>query len=184
MRSVVIITIVLLSALIGLIYQTIGHRIDLKKYPRDYHELVEKYAEEYAVPEYVVYGVMKYESAFASNNVSEDGGVGLMSITQSEFDFMLKQTKENINYDALYGPETNIKYGVYMLSQLFAGFGDWDHVYAAKTVGLDEWRSWLDNASNYDEDGRFESVPDIEAEKAGETIAEYVKKYRKMYYND
>ena len=184
MRSVVIITIVALSVLIGLIYQAIWNRIDLKNYPRDNHSLVEKYAEEYGVPEYVIYGVMKYESSFASNNENADGGVGLMSITGEEFDWMLKQTKENLHYDALYGPETNIKYGVYMLSQLFARFGDWDYVYAAKTSSMAEWEAWLDDSANYDEEGAFIGIPDEEAESRGEKIAEYAKKYRKMYYND
>ena len=184
MRSVVIITIVTLSVLIGLIYQAIGNRIDRKNYPLFEHELVEKYADEYAVPEYVVYGIMKYESSFSSNNVNEDGGIGLMGITNDEFDFMLKQTKENLTYDSLYGPETNIKYGIYMLSQLFSKFGDWDHVYAAKTSDMDTWEAWLEDSSNYDEDGKFTTVPDAAATERSESVAEYVKKYRKMYYND
>ena len=183
-RSVVILTIVALSVLIGIIYQAVWNKIDLKNFPRAEHEIVEKYAETYGVPEYVVYGVMKYESGFASNNVNNDGGVGLMGITEDEFDFMLKQTKENIHYDALYGPETNIKYGVYMLSQLFARFGNWDAVYAAKTTDMATWESWLNDKANYDEDGAFLGVPDDEAAARSEKIAEYAKKYRHMYYGE
>ena len=61
-RSVVIITILILSMLCGYLYQFIGHRMDLKNHPREYEEFVEKYAAEYGVPEYVVDDVIHQES--------------------------------------------------------------------------------------------------------------------------
>ena len=40
LRSIIIITILILSVLIGYVYQTIWHHIDLMNYPQEYSELV------------------------------------------------------------------------------------------------------------------------------------------------
>ena len=58
-RSTAILSIAALSILIGVICQSVMHRIDLRSYPRTYSEYVSLYAEEYGVPEYIVYGVIK-----------------------------------------------------------------------------------------------------------------------------
>ena len=84
-RSVVIIVILCLSMCMGLLYQTVWHKIDLKNHPRDFSEYVSKYAAEYGVPEYILYAVIKTESDFESNKLSESGEVGLMQLSPETF---------------------------------------------------------------------------------------------------
>lgn len=182
-RSLVIITIILLSVLIGIIYDSVWKGIDRKSYPREYSEYVEVYSEKYGVPEYVIYGVIKYESNFDSGYRAEDGGVGLMGLSESEFDYLLRLEMASLDSDSRYGPETSIKYGSFLLAHLHAKFGSWDTVLAAKTVPVTEWEEWLRDSSCYDEEGVFVNVPDPEAMERGEKIAEYVQKYREMYYD-
>ncbi len=181
-RSVIIIAILIVSALVGLIYSMVWSKIDEQVYSREYSELVEKYAEEYAVPEYIIYAVMKTESGFDSGAVGEDGGVGRMGVYPEGFDEMLLMTREDLTGDALYGPETNIKYGTYRLSILYNRFEKWSYVYAAWNVDMDVSESWLDDDGNYNEDGIFVNVPNEDAVKLGEKLEKCVDKYREMYY--
>ena len=48
-RSAVIVVILVASICIGYIVNTLGHRIDIKKHPREYSEFVEKYSAEYGL---------------------------------------------------------------------------------------------------------------------------------------
>ena len=115
-RSVVIIVILCLSLGVGFLYQTIWHRIDLENHPIEFAEYVTKYAEEYGVPEYILYAVIKVESDFESNRLSEAGEIGLMQISPETFSWLLTLTKESLDPGILYDPETNIRYGAYLLS--------------------------------------------------------------------
>ncbi|MCQ2456308.1 MAG: lytic transglycosylase domain-containing protein [Clostridia bacterium] len=183
-RSAVIITIIILSVIAGFIGQKLFGLSDEKNYPRKYSEYVEKYAEEYGVPEYVVYGVIRYESSFTPSNENEDGQIGLMGIRASEFNAMLKMTMETVTDDALYGPETNIRYGTLYLSYLYNKFGKWDAVYAAKKAGIEAVDIWLSDSSNYDENGIFVNIPDETARTSAEKCSAAVRKYKEMYYEN
>lgn len=176
-------TIAILSIAIGALSQTILHRIDLKNYPTDYSEYVEKYSDEYGVPQYIAYAVIKYESSFKSNAVGDDGGIGLMGITADRFDSIMRSLGENLTSDALYGPETNIRYGMYELSELFSKYESWNFVLCAKAAGAQESEGWLADLSNYDENGTVTRIPESGLE-AGERLIDISVKYRELYFED
>ncbi len=182
LRSVIIITILVLSVILGLVISGIWNAVDKMVYPRDYSELVEKYSAEYAVPEHLIYAVIKSESSFDSGKTGEDGGVGLMGVFPEEFREMQAITKEKLTDDALYGPETNIKYGTLRLSVLYNTFENWDAVYAGWCVSLSDAKSWADDENCFNEDGDFVKVPDEMAVKLGEAIEKCAAKYRELYY--
>lgn len=89
-------------------------------------------AEEYAVPEEVIYAVMSVESNFKSDAQSSKGAIGLMQITPDTFTWLCsKNNASDTNPELLYNPETNIRYGTYFLSLLYSEFGVWDTAFAA-----------------------------------------------------
>ena len=114
-RSAVIITILLLAVLIGYLYSSVWHSIDLRSHPRDYSEFVETYAAAYGVPEDLIYGVILTGSEFRSNPVSADGRVGLMQLSDATFARLTRITKETLDPGILYDPETNSRYGTYRM---------------------------------------------------------------------
>lgn len=181
-RSIVIIAIILVSVLVGVIYDAVWRGIDRESYPREYSEYVERYSEQYGVPEYVIYGVIKFESDFDAGKLDEDGGAGLMGLSEDEFDYVLRLTKTSLVSDSRYGPETGIKYGTYYLAHLHSIFGNWKAVYAAKTVPVETWQSWIKDSANLGEGGTLENIPDGSAESRAKKIQAYVQKYREMYY--
>ena len=150
-RSVVIISILVLSVLCGLLFQLIWDHVDRVNYPREYSDYVDIYSYEYGVPEHVVYSVIKVESDFESGAVSEDGAVGLMQIMPDTFIWLTTENGEHLNSATLYDPKTNIKYGTYYLSKLYLQFGSWDEVFAAYNAGPDKVEEWLSD-ERYSED--------------------------------
>ena len=142
-RSIVIISILLLSMLCGFLFQLIWDKVDRINYPREYSDIVDVYSYEFGVPEHIVYSIIKVESDFESGAVSEVGAVGLMQLMPETFVWLTTENGENLDSATLYDPETNIKYGTYYLSKLYQQFGTWDEVFAAYNAGPTKVKKWL-----------------------------------------
>ena len=87
-------------------------------HPLQYSEYVEKYAQEYGLDKYVIYAVIKTESGFDPNAVSDTGARGLMQLMETTFDWVKFRLGEgdDITYEDMFDPETNIRYGSFFLS--------------------------------------------------------------------
>ncbi len=183
-RSIVIISIALLSILSGYIFQCIWDAMDESNYPREYKDYVEVYSYEYGVPEYVVYSVIKVESDFESGAVSDAGAVGLMQMMPSTFVWLTSENGENLDSGLLYDPKTNIKYGCYYLSKLYLQFGTWDEVYAAYNAGPTVVSKWLSD-EKYSHDGKsLDKIPYEETREYVEKVKKANEIYKKLYYED
>ena len=159
MRSIVIISILLLSVLCGFLFQVICDSVDRATHPLEYSDFVEVYSYEYGVPEYIIYSVIKAESDFESGAVSEAGAIGLMQMMPDTFVWLTTELSENLDSAMLYDPETNIKYGTYYLKKLYLQFGTWDEVFAAYNAGPTNVEKWLAD-DKYSSDGRtLDTIP-------------------------
>jgi soluble lytic murein transglycosylase len=185
-RSLTVILIAALAVAAGFIYDRIAWKIDEMNYPRpaEYLHMVGKYAKEFGVPEYIVYAVIRTESSFKSDSLSHAGAVGLMQIIPDTFDWIAFLRKEQAIPALLYDPETNIKYGTYLLSYLYNEFEDWDKVYAAYNAGIGITRDWLANPSYTDESGNLENIPYKETREYIKKVNEAVQIYKRLYYTE
>lgn len=124
-----------------------------KSYPLDYSEYVEKYSAENGLNKFLVYAVIKTESGFRSDAVSNVGARGLMQITEDTFDWIKYRLgdDETVYYD-MYDPETNIKYGCWFLGFLSEEFAGVDEVASAYHAGRGSVNEWLKN-KKYSSDG-------------------------------
>lgn len=184
LRSIVIISILILSLLIGYIYQTIWHNIDLKNYPQEYAELVTEYSQKYGVPEYVIYAVIKTESNFQSNKVGENGEIGLMQLTPETFSRLLTMTKATLETGILYDPATNIEYGTYLLSYLYTEYNRWDTVFAIYNSDEATVNEWRENPKYIDDNSNLIIIPDETIKEYVETVNETIEIYKNLYYNN
>lgn len=180
-KTFTILGILLIAALVATLWEKIDDSILMKTYPQKYSESVARYAEEYDVPEAVIYAVIKTESGFVPDAVSPKGAVGLMQITPDTFDWLCTKTGEEPNALLLYEPDTNIRYGTYFLSLLHNEYKAWDTVFAAYNAGRGRVNSWL-KSEEYNNNGRLKNIP-------YEETADYVKKvekaetlYTRLYY--
>lgn len=181
-RSAVILAILALSVGIGFLYDTIWDKIDRVRYPREYSGMVSRYSAEYGVPDYIIYSVIKVESDYQSNAVSHAGAVGLMQITPDTFDWLMMLCREDLDHGLLYDPETNIRYGTYLLSYLYTEFGNWNTVYAAYNAGMTRVKGWLEDAAYSDGEGNLTYIPIQETREYVPKINAAIEVYQRLYY--
>lgn len=185
-RSVVIICIAAVSILIGVIYQNISIKFDKSKYPTQFSDFVEKYSDEYGVPEYIIYAVIKESSNFDSSLLFENGDIGLMKVSPELLDQYSTSLRDNYDTGMLYDPETNIKYGTYHLSKQYLKLGTWKSVFASMYVGEETVLEWLSDESISDIEEnvkpKLREIPDKSCEKFTKKLLEISETYKNLYY--
>ncbi len=183
-KSFVIVFILLLAAGFATLWVCIEDMILENTHPLEYSEFVERYSKEYAVPQEVVYSVIRTESSFESDAVSYKGAIGLMQITPETFDwlrFKMGESDTPVSSDLLYNPEINIKYGTYYLSLLYTEFGVWDTAFAAYNAGRGKVNEWLGNPEN-NKNGKLINIPYPETAKYVEKVNKALENYKKIYF--
>ena len=99
--------------------------IEHAAYPRDYAPDVRQYAAQYGIEENMIYAVIRTESGFDPGAESNVGARGLMQITDETFEWIKSKIApdEAITFDDLFDPQTNIRFGAYLLSVCLARYG-------------------------------------------------------------
>jgi len=131
-------------------------------YPLRYENYIVKYSGKYDVDPYLVASVIKIESNFNPNAVSEKGAVGLMQLMPDTAVWAAKTMgikKEKID---LMDPETNIMLGTWYLSDLLKEFdGNLVLALAAYNGGRGNVKEWIDKGlidKNSEENIPFEET--------------------------
>lgn len=144
--------------------------VSIYAYPLAYEELVKKFADDEKIDKFLVFAVMREESRFDINAVSQTGAVGLMQLmpkTALQYPFVR-------NVEDIKKPENNIRAGVKYLSKLLKNYKNYYYALSAYNAGESNVNNWLKR--NYtDEDEFVEDIP------FGET-RNYVKKVIKSYF--
>ena len=186
-RPLAIIIILALALAVGILTDFLWTAVEKAVYPQKYAELVSKYADEYNVPEDVVYATIKVESSFDPEAISHADARGLMQMLPSTFEWLTgdEHLGEHLGVDQLLVPEVSIRYGVYYLKYLYSKFDyKWDVACAAYNGGEGNVSEWLADSRYSDGEGNLTAYP-----KRFKETKNYVKKidqaremYRKLYY--
>lgn len=174
------------SALFGVIY-SVSKLIPVisKKYfyQRGYMEYVEKYSEEYNIDPLYVYTVIKVESNFNPNADSSAGAKGLMQIMPISFEEVSIKLGEqdSVSFGDMKDPETNIRYGCFILRQLLDEFGDWEIASAAYNGGIGNVQSWLNDGIISSENFDPSAIPIDETRHYVNKIANTYESYINLY---
>lgn len=181
-KAVPVIVVLVLAALISFAWLGAEHKIKLKNYPLEFSDYVETYSEMYSVPQNIVYAVIKVESGFKSDAVSQKGAIGLMQITPETFEWLCtKQPYENATSELLYTPEINIRYGTLLLSLLYSEYGNWGNTFAAYNAGRSRVNSWLAD-ERYSENGKLFNIPYEETANYVVKVAKAAEIYNELYF--
>ena len=128
-------------------------------YPIRYEQYVEKYSQEYNVPENLIYAVIRTESSFKSDAVSNVGAVGLTQIMPDAFEWINNKLGEDKAFESLYNEETSIRYGAFLLGYLLDEFENPEAALAAYHAGRGNVNKWL-NDKAYSKDGiHLDTIP-------------------------
>ena len=135
MRKIILILIVIVISLI-LILLKLDNILKLV-YRQDYSEYVEKYAEENEIDPLLIYAIIKAESNFDDDAVSNKGAMGLMQLMDNTAkEVATNELMEYTSNETLYNPEKNIQIGVKYYANLKEIFGNDMIALAAYNAGM------------------------------------------------
>ncbi|MCH5206399.1 MAG: lytic transglycosylase domain-containing protein [Oscillospiraceae bacterium] len=181
----VIIFLIIAALIIGLVgVYAYGVYIE-KTHPIRYENYVEQYSREFHVDKYLVYAVIKTESGFRPDAVSNVGARGLMQIMEETFDWIKFKMgdDESVYYD-MYDPKTNIRYGCWLLGYLTEEFGNVEAVAAAYHAGRGSVNNWLSD-KRYSSDGvHLDDIPISDTAHYVSKITKAKDTYVRLYDNN
>ncbi len=115
-------------------------------YPKPYEEIVVVAANEAGIDPLLVWAVMRQESRFDPEALSFANAQGLMQVIPSTRDWIAEMIGEHVRSDAMFDPETAIRFGTFYLGSLIELFeGDIELAVAAYNGGPGSVATWLDD---------------------------------------
>lgn len=167
-------------------YEKAQHDMMLAAHPLMYSEYVEKYAEEYDIDKYVIYAFIKTESGFDPNAESSVGARGLMQLMETAFDWVKFRLgdSDDVTFDDMFDPETNIRYGTYMVSYLTRYFGCTDTAAAAYFSGIGEVGKWVSDPEISADGVHLDTIPSRNAAHYVDKINNALNAYYELYVNE
>ena len=159
-------------------------------YPIKYESYVESYSKEFGVDVCLVYGVIRTESGFDPEAVSQAGAIGLMQLMPDTFTWLQNyrtnfMPEKLIDSSKLYDPKTNIEYGTYLLRYLLDHYdGNTSLAIIAYNAGYGNVDKWLEEGIISKSEVTSDSVPFTETANYLTRVTESMEMYRSLYYSD
>lgn len=179
----IVIILLAISVVFGFLFDFVATKIECSIYPKpsEYAEYVSRYSSEFGVPEELIWAVIKTESDFNASAVSGKGAVGLMQLVKDTFDEITNiRLNERLDAGMRYDPETNIRYGTYYLSYLYARYGNWNTAVAAYNAGLGKVDEWLEN-EEYADGNTLTYIPYKETRNYVKKVQKALEMYESLY---
>lgn len=184
-RALAFLLLVALSVGFGFGFDAVATAVERHQYPcpAEYAEPIREAAEEFALPEHVLWGFVQHASGFASNAVNGNA-IGLMQLTPTEFAYICQSLLEESQVESglLYDPLTNLEAGSAYLSHLYERYGVWDLTFAAYCVGSDTVDAWLTDPDLVDGRGVLREIPDEAVRDYVASVERTVERYRVLYF--
>lgn len=184
-RRVIIIVILLLIVfwLFGPI--NIQNKILKIIYPIKYENFVENYSTKYEVDKNLIYAIIKAESNFNQQAVSNKEAKGLMQLMPQTAEDIAKKldievTKEEISKKLL-EPEFNINLGTKYISNLLAKYSNIELALTAYNAGSGNVDTWVENGTLMADGSNIENIPYKEKNNYVRKILRDYEIYKKLY---
>lgn len=127
-------------------------------YPVKFQSEVDIFSKKYNVDKCLIMSVIKVESSFKQDAVSDAGAIGLMQIMPKTAVYVSELSNiSDFSLDKLTEPETNIEIGSYYIKYLIDKFKDERLALAAYNAGEGTVKYWLEN-KEYCLDGKTLTV--------------------------
>lgn len=176
----ILIFAVVAAVLFG-IFSVTGKSVMKVLYPMKYTDYVEKYSSQYGIDEELLYAVIKTESSFNPDAVSNADAVGLTQITPETFDWLKTKLGEKELDISLTDPETSIKYGAFFLSYLLNEFENTDTALAAYHAGRGRVNGWLEDKSISPDGKTLIKIPISETAHYVKKVNKAINVYKNLY---
>lgn len=177
------VVLVLLSVFAFLMLEKSTEFFMKRQYPIQYQDIIETEAGKYELDPALIYAVIKAESNFDPDAKSRAGALGLMQITPPTFEWL--QTKlpgeTQMGEEALLDPETNIRYGCYLLSILLGIYPELQTAVSAYNAGMGTVDRWLADKEISPNGTTLTTIPYPETEHYSRSVLENYKIYKELY---
>ena len=118
-------------------------------YPKNYSAIVSVYEEKYGVEQNLIYAVIKAESNFDKDAVSNKGAIGLMQLMENTAKEVAIKSDIRIDYDniksELFKVDNNINIGTRYLKTLLDKYDCIELAIAAYNAGTGKVDEWIKN---------------------------------------
>lgn len=183
-RKRVIITTIFLFILLILIY-LLANPLLQTMYPQNYKDYVEKYAKKYEVDPNLVFALVKAESNFQEDAVSNKGARGLMQLMENTAKDVIKKTevtiKNNEVADKLLEPEINICLGTKYLAILMEKYQNIEIALTAYNAGIGTVDTWIEKGILQEDGSNIEKIPYKETNQYVRKILRDYQIYQELY---
>ena len=150
-------------------------------YPQRYDDFVETYTAAHGLEKSFVYAVIKCESGFDPKAVSPVGARGLMQIMPETFEWLQSKTGENNDLDALFDPETSVRYGCMLYEILLRQFPSPHTAVCAYHAGMGNVEKWLQDPKYSDDGKTLKNIPFPATAHYADKVMRVQKIYQKLY---
>ena len=159
----ILISVIIVILIMILIFVLFKDNILKSIYPKTYSEIIATYSEEYSVEENLIYAVIKAESNFDNNAVSNKSAIGLMQIVEETAIDVARRNNieidsENIEEELL-DIDNNIHIGTRYLSMLLAQYGNVEVALAAYNAGIGTVDNWIEKQIIQADGTDIENIP-------------------------
>lgn len=151
--------ILLVIIIIGIVAIGINKLMIKILYKKEYSEYVTKYSQEYGIDENLIYALIKAESNFDANAVSNKDAQGLMQLMYSTAKDVAKKSRIELTEENILDPETNINIGTKYISTLLEKYECVEVAIAAYNAGSGNVDKWIANGTIKADGSNIENVP-------------------------
>ena len=151
-------------------------------YKDDYREYVEEYSEKYNVDKNLIFAIIKAESNFDENAVSNAGAKGLMQIMDSTSKDIAEKIAVTINSDEdILNPKINIELGTKYISMLLEKYQNINLALAGYNAGSGNVDKWIEEGTLNKDGTNIENIPFLETNNYVRKILRDYEIYQKIY---
>ena len=179
----IVITALLLAFGVYLLVDEEARQRDLRNYPVAYADLIAANAEEFGLDPYLVLAVMRCESSFDPEAVSNRGAKGLMQIMPDTGSWIAHKLDLDDSYEEsmLFDPAVNIRFGCWYLRFVGGRFdGNVKCMVAAYNAGHKTVENWLEDPA-YGSGGTLLTIPYESTAAYYERVTTSLDRYRALY---
>ena len=179
------ITIIIVILIVVLIFILFKDKILKMLYPKTYSEIISTYSKEYDVEENLIYAVIKAESNFNSEAVSNKSAIGLMQIVEETAIDVARRNSIEIDLEKveeeLLDVNNNINIGTRYLSMLLTQYGNIEVALAAYNAGIGTVDNWIEKQIIQADGSDIENIPYKETNNYVRKILRDYNIYNKLY---
>ncbi len=151
-----ILTVIILLIIVVMSINTLTIKILYKK---EYSEYVSKYSQEYNVDENLIYALIKAESNFKADAISNKNALGLMQLMPATAEEIADKNEIELTEENILSPDVNINIGTKYFSTLLEKYECVEIALAAYNAGIGNVDKWIANGIIKPDGSDIENIP-------------------------